>query len=65
MDADNVTFSAADPMAKPSHLVCMGLEFIRIDIHEAALEEIERLKAELAYQLWQRGLGPKPPVEVK
>jgi hypothetical protein len=43
----------------------MGLEFIRLDIYEAALEEIERLKAELAYQLWQRGLGPKPPVEVK
>jgi hypothetical protein len=44
MDADNVTFPAVDPEAKPSHLVCMGLEFIRIDIYEAAQEEIERLK---------------------
>jgi hypothetical protein len=63
MDADNVTFQASDPEAKPTHLFCMGLEFIRLDIYKAALEEIEHLKAELDYHLWQRGLKPKPPVE--
>jgi hypothetical protein len=49
MDADNVTFPAVDPEAKPSHLFCMGLEFIRIDIHEAALDEIDSLRNELEY----------------
>jgi hypothetical protein len=32
------------------------------EVCEDAAEEIERLRAELAYQLWQRGIGPKPPV---
>jgi hypothetical protein len=63
MDADNITFKASDQDVKPSHLFCLGLEFIRMDIHEAALAEIKHLKAELDYHLWQRGLKPKPPVE--
>jgi hypothetical protein len=34
---------------------------VECDDVEAALNEIERLRADLEYHLWQRNLGPKPP----
>jgi hypothetical protein len=38
------------------------IEYALQDEIDSLKEENEWLRSELAYHLWQRGLGPKPPV---
>jgi hypothetical protein len=50
----DITFPACDGEAIPSHLFCLGIEFIRVDIYEDALRDATRLREEIEkLRRWQ------------